>query len=287
MKENNLIRAMSALIFEPWLLTPHMHGVLTRILVAHTTAQCDQQHAIAAGMPVNPAPKEYAVTDDGVAVIPVEGVIARKFSSMLYSSGVTSVDVLARLIDEAAADPNINAIVLNIDSPGGTVQGTREAANAVRRASEIKPVIAYADGNIHSAAYWIASQANAIYAWSEARVGSIGVYCAYLDTSRQMEMEGVKVQMFKSGSEKGAGYPGTSLTLEQERRIQESVDATGRDFRSAVRTGRARDIKDEVMQGQDFDAAGAVSVGLVDSIATFGETLRDAGNYGRTHKAKG
>lgn len=289
MKEHNLIRVMSALVGEPWLLTPSMHRTLTAIVAAHAAGgnMTAEQHAVAASMPINPKPKAFAVMGDAVAVIPVEGVIGRKFSESLYSSGVTSVDVLARLIDMAAADEDVSAILLNFDSPGGTVQGVREAANAVRRARESKPVMAYNDGQMDSAAYWIGSQAEAVYSWDEARSGSIGCYCAILDTSRQMEQEGIKVELFKSGEQKGMGYPGTSLTDEQRAALQADVDQIGAEFRQAVRDGRKRPIKDEDMQGQDFDAVSAVSAGLVDSIASFAEAVRDAGVLGRMRKAKG
>lgn len=285
MNEHNIVRVLTALCCDPWLITPSMHKTLTEIAIAHARGDA-AQHNAAAMMGEKPPAKRFAMLGDAVAVIPVEGVIGRKFSSVLYSSGVTSVDVLSRLIDMAANDEEVNGILLNFDSPGGTVQGVREAANAVRRARESKPVLAYGDGRIHSAAYWIASQATGIYAWDESRQGSIGVYCAVLDQSRQFEQEGVKVEMFKSGKDKGMGYPGTSLTDEQRKMIQAEVDAIGVEFRSAVRDGRKRNIKDEDMQGQDFSASDSLKNGLIDQISDFQMALRDAGKLGRVQKQK-
>jgi signal peptide peptidase SppA len=276
---------MSALAFEPWLITPIMHRKLCDIVEAHILHP-NEQHAVASQMPVNPSPRAFTVAGDNVAVIPIDGVIGRKFSSSLYSSGVTSVDVLARLVDMAATDEEVNAIMLVFDSPGGSVQGVAEASAAVKRAMSIKPVIAYADGQMCSAAYWIGSQASAIYSWDESSIGSIGVYSAFLDQSRAFEMAGVKPEIFKSGEHKGMGMPGTSLTTDQKAMIQASVDEIGVKFRATVQAGRKRPIDDEDMQGQSFSAQEAMGNGLIDSISTFAVALADAGRLGRKQKEK-
>ena len=287
MNDHNLIRCMTALTCEPWLITPMMHKTLCDIVEAHISSP-KEQHAVAAQMPVNPAPRAFSLAGDSVAVIPVDGVIGRKFSSSLYSSGVTSVDVLTRLVEMAANDEEVNAIMLVFDSPGGTVQGVDEAAKAVKAASQIKPVLSYADGQMCSAAYWIGCQANAIYSWVDSSVGSIGVYSAFLDQSRAYEMAGLKPEIFKSGKHKGMGMSGTSLTDDQRAMIQKSVDEIGVTFRATVKAGRANKVSDDVMQGQSFGAKEAIENGLIDSISTFAVALADAGRLGRKQKeAKG
>ena len=287
MNEHTLIRCMTALVTEPWLITPVMHKTLCDIVIAHVNTP-DKQHALASAMPQNPSPRQFQVAGDNVAIIPVDGVIGRKFSSSLYSSGVTSVDVLARLVDMAAQDDEVNAILMVYDSPGGTVQGVAEAGKAILRARDSKPVLAYADGQMCSAAYWMASQSDAIYAWDEACVGSIGVYSAFLDRSREMEMAGIKPIIFKSGDHKAMGFPGTSLTEDQVKMLQARVDEIGVTFRETVRNGRARKIADETMQGQAFTAQESMENGLVDSITDLATALKDAGSLGRKQKqAKG
>lgn len=285
MNEHSLIRVMTALVTEPWLLTPSMHKTLCDIVTAHVINP-EQQHALASAMPQNPSPRAFAMAGDNVAVIPVDGVIGRKFSSSLYSSGVTSVDVLARLVDMAAGDDEVNAILMVYDSPGGTVQGVAECSNAIMRARESKPVVAYADGQMCSAAYWMASQSSAIYAWDEACIGSIGVYSAFLDRSREMEMAGIKPMIFKSGEHKAMGFVGTSLTEKERAMIQARVDDIGAKFRSTVSAGRARTIADDVMQGQSFTASESLANGLIDSISNYATALKDAGALGRQEKQK-
>jgi ClpP class serine protease len=101
---------------------------------------------------------------------------------------------------------------LDIDSPGGTVAGTPELAAAVSALDQKKPVYAFSSGLMASAAYWIASQARAIYATPSAQVGSIGVVQAVVDRSAAINAAGIKVEVFSVGKYKAMGAPGTPLT---------------------------------------------------------------------------
>jgi signal peptide peptidase SppA len=308
-----LVRVLTALMCEPWLLTPQMHKTLTDIAKAHAFGGDAEaaQHSKAAEMPANPAPTRYSLIDvpeldmigqkigtaGTVAAIPITDVIGRKFSSALYSSGVTSIDVFQRLVKTAAEDPSVTAIVLSIDSPGGVAMGTPEAAESVRLATNAKPVIAYVDGLCCSAAYWIASQANAIYSMPSAEIGSIGAYMAVTDVTRMAEMEGIRVEMFKSGQHKGMGYPGTSLTDKQREMLQAQVIAIADKFKAAVREGRdaamwgrvkrSAQISDDVMQGQSFAVEQALESHLIDEVATFDTAVRDAVTMAKMSAGKG
>jgi signal peptide peptidase SppA len=249
---------------------------LTEIATAHAQGGAIEaaQHIKAAAMAPNPARKQFDIYN-GTAVIPVQGVIGRKFSEMLYESGVTSTDILDRMIQVAAADPQIKSIMLVFDSPGGMAMGTPEVASTIKRATTTKCVMAYADGLLGSAAYWMASQCSAIYATESADVGSIGAYLAVLDQHRAAEMQGIKVRLFNGGATyKGMGYPGTELTKEQEMILEKRVKTLSDEFKQAVRNGRGN-IKDEVMQGQSFSAGEAKANGLVDGIGTWDQAMRD------------
>lgn len=154
--------------------------------------------------------------------------------------------------------------------------GTPEAADSVRLANLRKPVLAYADGLVCSAAYWIASQASAIYAMPSAEVGSIGAYMAIMDYTRAAEMEGIRVEMFRSGKHKGMGYPGTSLRDDQREMLQAQVMDIAAKFKAAVRSGRGKPIDDECMQGQSFCVEAAAKCGLIDQVSDFDTVVRDA-----------
>jgi len=270
-----LIRIMTELCCEPWLIVPHVHGELVKIAWAHAqggNAELEQ-HMKAVAM-TNPQAREYAVRDT-TALIPVEGVIGRKFSNVMHSSGVVSVDILQRVLREVAADAAIDSVVMVMDSPGGGARGVPEAAADIANLNKHKPVIAYADGMMASGAYWLASQASAIYATPSADVGSIGAYLALLDQSGVADKMGVKVEMFKSGKHKGMGYPGTSLTDEQRILLQERIDKLGADFRATISAARPN-VSEDVMDGRSFDATEAQRNGLIDNIASLDDAVRDA-----------
>jgi signal peptide peptidase SppA len=277
-RDNRLVRVLTALYCETWLLTPDMHATLCKIAEAHAAGGAVEtdQHAMAASMAANPAKRRYELAGRS-ALIPVEGVIGRKFSSSLYSSGVTSVDVFQRILSDAANDEEVDSLTLIFDSPGGIAMGVPEAAASIRRAAARKPVVAYADGLMDSAAYWLASQADVIYATPSADVGSIGAYIALLDTSRANDLAGFKTEVFRSGRFKGMGMRGTSLTDEQRTMIQGEVEQVANQFKAAVRSGRApKQISDDVMQGQSFSADEAMGNGLIDGITDLETAVADA-----------
>lgn len=276
-----VIRVLDSLLTDRWCITPDAHKSRTETFKATALSQ-PQAH------PVMEQRRPYAVMGD-VAVIPVEGVLYRKFSDNLYERAydVTSTDVLQRTINVAADDDEVSAILMAFDSPGGVVSGIREAAQCVRYASEKKPVVSYADGQMCSAAYWLASQSTQVYAMPSASVGSIGVYLALLDVSRAAEMAGIRVELFKSGKFKGAGQPGTSLSDDSRAMLQAGVDKIGAQFRAAVNAGRGRIIDPAVMQGQSFDADECMANGLIDGVCDFDAALSDAAWLGKqTKKAR-
>jgi protease-4 len=187
------------------------------------------------------------LSDDGTLTIPIQGVIGRKIGMIGRACG--GCDLLDVERDLAKANhPAVSRVVLDIDSPGGSVTGVPELASRIKAAADERPVFAFTDGMMCSAAYWLASQADAIYATKSADVGSIGVYMALLDTTRAFEMEGIRTELFKAGRMKAMGLPGTSLSDEDREHLQREVDDIYAWFTSDVLT--KRDVNAEVMQGQ-------------------------------------
>lgn len=276
------LRILTKLYGEPWLIKPETHKVLCGAF-----GQADgYDDALAQMGDILKAPEKRAFEVVGnTAVIPLEGVILRKFSTNLYEWGITSVDVFTRLVNLAASDEEVHSIFLNVDSPGGVVDGVPEAARAVAAANAVKPVLAYADGQMASAAYWIASQAEAIYATESADIGSIGVYAAFLDQTRAAEIAGLKVEVFKSGKYKGQGIPGTPLSDEMRGMIQERVDATAQQFKQSVTS--ARKVPDGAMEGQSFSARDAKAFGLIDDVSDADEALFAASQLATMRTKKG
>ncbi|WP_051946210.1 S49 family peptidase [Verrucomicrobium sp. BvORR106] len=217
--------------------------------------------------------KPILTVEDGIGSVSITGPLMRKpslFAQVVY--GATDFDEIVASLENAANDPGVRAILLEIDSPGGTVNGTPEVAQAVREAARVKPVYAFTQGLMASAAYWIGSQADAVYATPSAMLGSIGVIVSFLDVRGALEGMGYKMEVFSSGKFKGMGLPGTSLTDEQREHIQARIEETANEFKAAVRA-RGRKIPDEAMEGQVFYAREAQKYNLAGTVKNRAEVV--------------
>lgn len=207
-----------------------------------------------------------------IAIIKMAGTLMKSQSSM----GGTSTVQLRRDIRQAALDQDVGGILLAIDSPGGTTAGTDDLANEVKAARRMKPVIAHIDDLGASAAYWVASQAQEIYANSPtAMVGSIGTFITVYDSSEAAAKEGVKAYHFATGPLKGAGAPGTQLTEEQRAHLQSLIEDSQKTFDDAVRRGRSLTDRQlaEVRTGGVFLAESAMGKKLIDGVRPLSKTI--------------
>jgi signal peptide peptidase SppA len=212
--------------------------------------------------------------EDGVGVVAIEGPILRKpdlFARMFF--GATSSEDIGAALREAGSRPDIKAVFLNIDSPGGTVAGTPELAAAVASLNKQKPVYAFSSGLMASAAYWVASQASAIYATPSAQVGSIGVVQAVIDNSTALDKAGIKVEVFSVGKYKAMGAPGTPLTDDQRELINSNLAEIAGEFHAAV-LAKGRSIPAEAMEGQTFSGKQAQRYNLAGMVPDRAEAMR-------------
>lgn len=218
--------------------------------------------------------KVPARNGQSLAVIKVTGTLMKSQSSL----GGTSTVQMRRDIRQAASDPEVSGILLAIDSPGGTVAGTDDLANEVKAARRAKPVWAHIDDLGASAAYWVASQAEFIFANSPtALAGSIGTITTVYDMSQAATMAGIKAYCFATGPLKGAGKEGTKITEEQAAYFQQLIDESQQTFDSAVRRGRGLTDKQlaDVRTGAIFTAENALSKKLIDGIRPLGKTMEE------------
>ena len=197
-----------------------------------------------------------------VRVIQIRGVLMRDCEG--WFPWATDTEEIEELLEEAENDNNVSAVVLDIDSPGGAVNGSVELAEFV--AGMTKPVVTYTAGDCCSAAYWIAASSDLILIRSTSTVASVGVYSALLDVSVMYEQLGVKTELFKSGDQKAAGYPGTTLTDAQRAVIQGEVDALGDQFRTAV-IGFRPEVDIEMLDGRSVSGIQAIEAGFADDFA--------------------
>lgn len=225
----------------------------------------------AIGRPLVNTQQGYEVID-GVAVLPIVGVISKRMNLMQQISGGVSSELVARDLKAIIADPAVTAIILQIDSPGGTVDGTETLANLVRQAAAIKPCIAFADGTMASAAYWIGSAASEIYiADSVTAVGSIGVVATHQDISAAEAARGVKTTEITAGKFKRTASQFGALTESGKQSIQDQVDYLYSIFVQAVAENRGvstEAVLQDMADGRMFIGQQAIDAGLVDGVST-------------------
>lgn len=250
----------------PWAIAGHHLDPL----VARWNASDQRRHIAAAELAIEPATLAYFVSTGGAAVLRVDGMLTKYGNSF---DGGGSLVALRKQVLDADRDPTVKSLLLVVESPGGTVAGTSELASAIHNFS--KPTFAFLEDLAASGAYWIASQAQQVFANEAASVGSIGVFSVVRDSSGQAEQSGIKVHVVSSGAHKGAATPGTVITPEQIAVIQETVNSYAELFCAAVRRGRGLSAEElsQVTDGRVFDAKTAVTKKLIQGVSTFEEVL--------------
>jgi len=214
----------------------------------------------------------------GVAVVPLKGVLMPQMGglfALLFGGG--GLQSFQTQFSDAALDPDVQAIVMDIDSPGGMVDQIPETANQIRAARADKPIVAVANTQAASAAYWLASQADEIVVTDSGDIGSIGVYELHRDMSQAHEQAGIKPTLVSAGRYKVEGNPYEPLGDEARAAIQSDVDDYYRMFTAAVARGRgvsAEDVRTGYGEGRSLHARQAVAAGLADRVGTLGDTVR-------------
>ena len=220
--------------------------------------------------------RETARMDGAVYVMPLHGTIANRFNMMNVASGGTSAEIFGAEFQTAMNSPNVKAIVLDVDSPGGMVAGTDELSSLIHSARGLKPVVAHVNSRAASAAYWIASAADEIVVSPSASVGSIGVLTAHDDMSKAMESKGITRTIIASSKFKAEGHPWAPLDETALAHIKESVQRSHNVFVKTVARNRKtnpKDVSENYGQGRMLDAADAVAAGMADSVGTLYQTL--------------
>lgn len=217
--------------------------------------------------------------DNGVATINISGSLVNSDSWLLRMLGATGYPEIRDALLAAVNDPDVSHILLNIDSSGGAVSGCDDTAKLIKLINDkVKPVTAYTDSIMASAAYWLGSSAGEVLAGRSALVGSIGIKSTFAEYSKRNEMEGKTVTVIRAGKCKALADPNEPLTPEAEAQIKAVVDATYEVFVDHVAEARGKPYAyaDKTMaDGQEFIGKAAVEVGLVDKIATFDEVIGD------------
>jgi signal peptide peptidase SppA len=221
-----------------------------------------------------------AIDDAGVATISIKGPLTNDGDADWNEwVGMTGYPEIRDAMISAATDTSVQHIILDIDSGGGAVSGVDDTAKLIRLVHDnVKPVTAFTDGSMYSAAYWLGSSAGEVYASKAAGMGSIGVIAAHMERSEMLKEAGIGVTVVRAGKYKALANGVEKLTEEGKAQIQAGVDAAYKIFvgHVAEMRGKSYEFADSVMaQGREFYGQAGADAGLVDGIKSFDQVMSD------------
>jgi capsid assembly protease len=214
----------------------------------------------------------YMTIDDlGMATIAIHGTVGRRLNLVERASGGISAEILLKDVITARDNPTVKGILLHIDSPGGMVDGVKALADTLYHARDQKPILAYVEGEMASAAYWLGSAAHHVWAEKTALVGSIGVVATHYDLSVYDEKQGIKRTYIYNGKYKRLANDAEPLSDEGKAYLQGIVDDFYSIFVEDVERQRNGLTTDTIlkMESRIYVADKALSQGLIDGIGDY------------------
>lgn len=213
-----------------------------------------------------------------IAVIDIAGVLMNAREYGLLSEGEHIVSLTMEKLEKAAADRRVKAIVLRINSPGGTVTASDILYSEILafKKKTSKPVVAYFQDVAASGAYYLACAADEIIAQRTTVTGSIGVIMQMADLSGTLAKLGIQTDAIKSGPMKDAGSPFRRMAPEERDLFQALVDGFYAQFVDAVNEGRPGLSRDEVLKladGRVYNSEQALKAGLIDRIGSIHDAV--------------
>jgi len=274
---------LSEFLTTPWALMPErlqaMAGVLTRWSAGEPPTD-ETMFQIQSERVLRDTRKQMAAANagSGIAVLPLYGVVTQRGNMVddISGPGSTSTQQFTSALRQVLADDTVGQILIDIDSPGGSVYGVAELASEIVKARAQKPVVAVANSLAASAAYWIGCSASEFYVTPGGEVGSIGVWQAHFDYSKALEEEGVKTTLISAGKFKVEGNPYVPLDPEAQAFMQSRVDDYYNAFIQAVAVGRGVTVdvvRNGMGEGRVLGADAALAQRMVDGIASFDDVL--------------
>lgn len=237
------------------------------------------------GRPLNNNQKGYDIIE-GNAIISLHGVIAKRMNLFSQISGGVSTELVKKTITEAIEDSSVNKIILDIDSGGGTVDGTQDLVDFIYNSRGKKEIITFTDGLMASAAYWIGSASDKVYISNNTTiVGSIGVITKHYDFSEAQKANGTKVTSIYAGQYKDVGSEHKPLNKDDKENIQERIDYFYSVFVDSVARNRGVSVDkvlNDMADAKLFIGEQAIEAGLVDGVLTF-EKLIDGETASKTN----
>ena len=274
---------VSEFLTTPWALMPERLQAMTTVLTRWSSDEPPSDETLFqlnADRVLRDTRKQFAAANAGagIAVLPLYGVVTQRGNMVddISGPGSTSTQKFTSALRQVLADDTVGQILIDIDSPGGSVYGVAELATEIVKARAQKPVVAVANSLAASAAYWIGCSAGEFYVTPGGEVGSIGVWQAHFDYSKALEEEGVKPTLISAGKFKVEGNPYVPLDPEAQAFMQSRVDDYYNAYIKAVAKGRGvsvADVRDGMGEGRVLGADAALAAKMVDGVATFDDVL--------------
>ena len=274
---------LSEFLTTPWALMPERLQAMSGILPSWSAGEPPSDEAmfqVNTDRVLRDSRKQMAAasTGSGIAVLPLYGVVTQRGNMVddISGPGSSSTQQFTSVLRQMLADDTVGQILIDIDSPGGSVYGVSELASEIIKARAQKPVVAVANSLAASAAYWIGCSASEFYVTPGGEVGSIGVWQAHFDYSKALEEDGVKPTLISAGKFKVEGNPYVPLDEQAQAFMQSRVDDYYNAFVEAVALGRGvsiNEVKNGMGEGRVLGADAAKAQNMVDGIATFDNVL--------------
>lgn len=262
----------------PWAIRPEKLQTIAAFLQRRSEGDVLTREEVRAAMAARSQPVE--AQSKKVALINVMGTICPRLSMMEEISGGVSCEAVGRALDKAVASADIGTIVLNFDTPGGSVFGVEELAAKIFAARDKKRVIGIANHEAASAGLWLITACSEVVAAPSAWVGSIGVLMMHFSTAGWEAKEGYQTTITRRPIGKAEGAAGESLSDDAKEHRQHLVDQNYEKFTAAVAKHRkvtTAKVESDFGAGRMMFAADALQVGLIDRIATLEQVLSELG----------
>jgi len=259
----------------PWAILPDKLAVLEEIVARHVSGEKMDPEEVQ--MVIHGAKRPDNRKAGNIAILPLFGTIFPRANLMTQVSGATSAEIFGEQFDELVNDPEVSAIVLDVDSPGGQVAGIEELSRKIYEARGKKPIVAVANHTMASAAYWIGTSAEKVIVSPSGDVGSIGVFAAHWDESAALEMDGLKLTLISEGKYKTEGNPYQPLTEEAHSAIRGLVKEAYDAFVKAVARNRGvniDEVRDGFGEGRVVGSSQAIKMHMADQIGTLEDTVK-------------
>jgi signal peptide peptidase SppA len=272
-------------------LAAHVHGLVVREGIAglrHLAIARSAAHAFDEDDRPRAARNRGTQAFSTVAVIPIVGILTQR-GDVINSVETRSSAAIADEVTAAAGEAKVNALLLEIDSPGGEVYGIPEAFQAIHNAAKLKPVVAISNSQMASAALYLGSAASEVWVTPSGEAGSLGVYALHVDESKALEAEGVAVEFIVADESphKVEGNPYEPLTDDARTEMRKTVNRYMAMFVRDVARGRGVSVdhvRKNFGKGRMLGPSDAVAARMADQVGTLEQAIRRAAQLGRERR---